>query len=110
MDTALTDLTDAQGNVGDGIHAANMGGSWLSLIYGFAGLEIKDTTLHLHPKLPTEWLEMRFKLWFQHRHIGVTINHQAVILENLKGKPITIQIGKNAVTLGSERVTVPFPI
>ncbi|KRL76327.1 glycoside hydrolase family 65 protein [Secundilactobacillus paracollinoides] len=110
MDTALTDLTDAQGNVGDGIHAANMGGSWLSLIYGFAGLEIKDTTLHLHPKLPTEWLEMRFKLWFQHRHIGITINHQAVILENLKGKPITIQIGDKQVTLGSERVTVPFPI
>ena len=38
MDTALMDLTDLQKNVVDGIHGANMGGSWLSLIYGFAGL------------------------------------------------------------------------
>ncbi|WP_054762464.1 glycosyl hydrolase family 65 protein [Secundilactobacillus collinoides] len=85
-----------------------MGGSWLSLIYGFAGLEIKDTTLHLHPELPSEWLQLRFKLWFQHRRIGMTITHQSLTLENLKGKPITVYVNGEPVVLGSERVTVPF--
>jgi len=35
MDTALMDLTDQQGNTKDGIHAANMGGTWMSMVYGF---------------------------------------------------------------------------
>lgn len=62
MDTALMDITDLQGNVKDGIHAANMGGSWISLIYGFAGLETGAKCISLHNHLPKEISEMRFHL------------------------------------------------
>lgn len=34
------DINNLQ-NTSDGIHAANMGGTWMSLVYGFAGMKIK---------------------------------------------------------------------
>ncbi|MFC6346352.1 glycoside hydrolase family 65 protein [Vagococcus carniphilus] len=62
MDTALMDLTDLQGNAKDGIHAANMGGSWLSMIYGFAGLTCEKDQFILRNHLPKEIKELKFKL------------------------------------------------
>ena len=64
MDTALMDLTDLQKNVVDGIHGANMGGSWLSLIYGFAGLYY-DEGIRLSNHLPKEITELAFKLFIK---------------------------------------------
>lgn len=52
MDTVLMDFKDGQGNTADGIHAANMGGSWLSLVYGFAGLKMTEGKLSFEPKIP----------------------------------------------------------
>ncbi len=37
MKTVRMDLDDVHGNSRDGIHTAAMGGSWLSVVYGFAG-------------------------------------------------------------------------
>lgn len=62
MDTALMDLTDLQGNVKDGIHAANMGGSWLSMIYGFAGLSPVANGWVLENHLPQEIESIYFSL------------------------------------------------
>lgn len=72
MDTALMDLTDLQGNTLDGIHAANMGGSWLSLIYGFAGLHF-DQGLKLSNHLPQAIKELSFTLCYQGEPIQVTL-------------------------------------
>lgn len=65
MDTALMDLTDLQGNSQDGIHAANMGGSWLSLIYGFAGVSFGHQQLDVTNHLPKEISQLRFRLKLQ---------------------------------------------
>ncbi|MBC1512697.1 hypothetical protein HB895_07175 [Listeria booriae] len=42
--TARTDLDDYHHNVKDGVHTAAMAGSWLAIVYGFAGLRIKMAT------------------------------------------------------------------
>lgn len=65
MDTALMDLTDLQGNSQDGIHAANMGGSWLSMIYGFGGLSFGHQQIDFTNHLPKEISDLRFRLRLQ---------------------------------------------
>ena len=35
---ARADLRDIRGNAGDGIHAASAGGTWQTVVFGFAGL------------------------------------------------------------------------
>ncbi|WP_430610049.1 glycoside hydrolase family 65 protein [Enterococcus sp. DIV0876] len=77
MDTALMDLTDLQKNVVDGIHAANMGGSWLSLIYGFAGLYY-DQGLRMTNHLPKEIDHLSFTLTYLGEAVKVTLDKDRI--------------------------------
>ena len=64
-DAATMDLTDLQGNASHGIHAANMGGSWLGLIYGFAGLHLTADGFAVKNNLPKKIKGLRFKIKFK---------------------------------------------
>ncbi|MFW5690056.1 MAG: glycosyl hydrolase family 65 protein, partial [Spirochaetota bacterium] len=64
MKTARMDLDDVNGNVRDGIHAAAMAGTWLSMVYGFAGMRDFSGRLSFQPTLPREWERLVFRiLW-----------------------------------------------
>ncbi|MBK8031233.1 MAG: glycoside hydrolase family 65 protein [Chloroflexi bacterium] len=60
-DTALMDLADKHGNVTAGVHIANMAGTWMSLVNGFAGLRLEAgahlgaSIAHYRPTLPEKW-------------------------------------------------------
>lgn len=98
-DTINTDLQNSHGNTKDGIHTANMGGSYLMLVYGFAGLRCKDHQLSLWPVVPKQWQGYSFSIWFCGSHIKIMVKHNAVTLTLLKGKPVTITVqGKKVRT------------
>lgn len=90
MDTALMDLTDMQGNTKDGVHVANMGGTWMSLVYGFAGMRLNNGYLHFAPKLPNKWTELIFKIQYKENLIEVNINKEKTTYRLLKGHSVTI--------------------
>ncbi|MDH6365315.1 alpha,alpha-trehalose phosphorylase [Enterococcus sp. PF1-24] len=77
MDTALMDLTDLQGNVVDGVHAANMGGSWLSLVYGFAGLQFNQG-IHLTNHLPEAITDLSFNLQYQGSLLQIKLTPESI--------------------------------
>ena len=66
MDTALMDLTDLQKTSSMASMRQIWGGSWLSLIYGFAGLYY-DEGIRLSNHLPKEITELAFKLFIKGR-------------------------------------------
>jgi len=90
MDTALMDITDMQSNTKDGVHAANMGGTWMSMVYGFAGMHVIDKVLNFSPKLPKDWNTVTFKIQFQNRLIEVSIGQTDTDYTLLKGEPLKI--------------------
>lgn len=90
LSTARLDLDDYTGNTGDGIHAANMAGAWMCLVYGFAGMRVENGTLSFHPYLPEGWEEYRFKLIFQGRLIGVKVNCEGASFELIRGERMEI--------------------
>ena len=59
-EAAIMDIEDFQGNASHGIHAANMGGSWLGLIYGFAGLSFENGEVTTKNHLPKEIKSLKF--------------------------------------------------
>ena len=83
METARLDLDNTHGNTRDGLHMANMGGTWLSILYGFAGMRIKESGLHLAPTLPDEWEFLEFSIQYQNRGIKVRMekDHVTYLLE-----------------------------
>jgi kojibiose phosphorylase len=61
MRAARADLGDIRGNADDGIHAASAGGLWQALVFGFAGLRIKEDDYSIKPRLPSHWKRLAFK-------------------------------------------------
>lgn len=89
-ETARLDLENTHKNTKDGLHMANMGGTWLGIVYGFAGLRLKESGLSLAPTLPIEWNSLEFHLNFQERLLKVRVTRDATFYTILKGDGLTL--------------------
>lgn len=91
---ALLDLLNLQKNTREGIHAANAGGVWQTVVFGFAGLsKHEDGTLHLKPQLPEEWKSLTFRVrqgasWLE---ISIDGENRAEV-RVLDGEPVEITV------------------
>ena len=88
--TARLDLDNTQGNTKDGLHMANMGGTWLAIVFGFSGLRVKERALSLAPSLPNEWDSLEFHLQYQGRLIKVHMEGNATTYLVIEGENLTI--------------------
>ena len=91
---AFLDLVDLQGNTREGIHAANAGGVWQTVVFGFAGVFTDDAgTLHINPKLPKEWKGLSFRLHCPGSWLNIHIDEaQHVDITLLNGKDVDILV------------------
>ncbi|CAM3799731.1 MULTISPECIES: glycoside hydrolase family 65 protein [Paenibacillus] len=101
IETARLDLDNTHGNTKDGLHMANMGGTWMSIVYGFAGMRIKESGLSLSPAIPKDWEQYAFRLNFRGRLIGVSIEKAGVTLELVEGEALEIKLYEELVELAS---------
>jgi alpha,alpha-trehalose phosphorylase len=106
----LMDLADIAGNVVDGVHIASTGGVWMALAYGFGGLRDFGGELAFSPRLPSTWDRLAFSLRFRGRQLGVELTHEAWTFRLREGKPLTISVEGEPLTLeeGGE-ASVPAP-
>lgn len=74
MKTATLDLDDLHGNAAHGAHVAAMGGSWLSLAYGFAGFRDDGGSYRFAPSLPERLESLRFNLNLRGGRLRVSLN------------------------------------
>ncbi|MFD1433320.1 glycoside hydrolase family 65 protein [Lacticaseibacillus yichunensis] len=92
MDSALLDLTDLQGNTKDGLHMANLGGSWMSAAYGFAGLKVVEGQLSISNRLPAQWQTLALNLLFRGRQLHIVLTHDNTVVTLLAGEPLTLAV------------------
>lgn len=92
MDTARMDLIDLQGNATDGLHIANLGGSWLSVVTGFAGVRRRAGQLLIDNHLPKAWRRLVINLQYQGRHLRLTLTHGKTVVDLVEGAPLTVRI------------------
>ncbi|MES5896496.1 glycosyl hydrolase family 65 protein [Bacillus cereus group sp. RP43] len=102
METARLDLDNTHKNTKDGLHMANMGGTWMAIIYGFAGLRVKESGLSFAPSIPKDWKEYTFRLKYQERFIEITIDQNKVTLTLLSGVPIEVKVYEKRVIFSDE--------
>jgi alpha,alpha-trehalose phosphorylase len=92
------DMSDVGGNMRNGAHIASIGGSWMSLVYGFAGLRDHGGAISFRPRLPAGWAKLRFPLtvrgnlihvdirpdettYMLHEGDGLTVAHEGEVLQ-----------------------------
>ena len=73
IDAGLMDLADVAGNVKDGCHIASMGGFWMTLIYGFAGMRDNRGEVHFNPRVPEQLGSLKFPLEIRGRRLEVAL-------------------------------------
>ena len=83
--TARLDLDDYNNEVHQGLHITAMGGTWMSVVYGFGGMKIIGDHLHFQPELPDKWTQLVFKLRWRGAFLSVNINQHNFSITNLKG-------------------------
>jgi alpha,alpha-trehalose phosphorylase len=100
------DLDNGKNNTKNGLHIANMAGTGMCIINGFAGIRQHDTTLIINPQKPRRWKGYGFMIRFRKRLIRLDVREAAAELRLIKGEPIPVflngkevflDIGKKAV-------------
>jgi alpha,alpha-trehalose phosphorylase len=87
---ALMDLADVGGNVKDGCHIASMGGTWMAIVYGAAGMRDYDGVLSFRPRYPRTDLVVRFPLTVRGCRLQVEIDPQGVTYTLREGERLSL--------------------
>ena len=100
-DSAKLDLFNTHKNTKDGIHTANMGGTYMAIVYGFGGLRIKEAGLFLNPSLPAGWSGYRFRFSYWNSLMEVIVGRNSVVVSLLSGASQKITVFGNQYELSN---------
>ncbi|UCE02012.1 MAG: glycoside hydrolase family 65 protein [Candidatus Latescibacterota bacterium] len=101
---AMMDLADVGGNVKHGAHIASIGGTWLAIVFGFAGLRDYDGQLSFNPRLPKRIGHVRFCLTVRGQRLQIEMDRSQVRYSLQDGKELTIRHAEQEL-----RVTLDAP-
>jgi alpha,alpha-trehalose phosphorylase len=103
---AVMDLSDIGGNMMHGAHIASIGGTWLALIYGFAGMRDHGGRITFKPRLPDEWSRLTFPLIIRGQKLRVEVDHVATTYSLIEGERLTIYHDGDEITLTTAAPTL----
>ncbi len=105
-DSAVTDLENKKGNTKDGIHAANMAGSWLSIVAGFAGMRTRRYEgISFDPIIPDGWERYQFRIVYRGTPFEITVTQEQVCVQNLSGNLMQVFLYGEAIAVLDAPVT-----
>lgn len=105
METARLDIDNTHGNTHYGVHTAAMAGTWMSMVYGFAGMRFQGGTLKFTPNMPTKWTHYRFKIFAKNSLLEVFVNGERAEYRLLEGDELQFQHFSQSVCLTPARPT-----
>lgn len=106
---ALMDLADVAGNVRDGCHIASMGGTWMAVVYGLAGLRDWDGQISFRPRVPPRVEGFRFPLTIRGQVVEVDIQREAVTYRLREGGGLMFRHEEEGIHLSPENPVVVRP-
>ena len=100
------DLDDYNKEIKQGLHITSMGGSWMSIIEGFAGVRIFKEKLYINTNIPKNWDSYSFKLNIKNRKISVLINKHETKIKLLLGEKIDIVLNNQETTIYPKTIKI----
>jgi alpha,alpha-trehalose phosphorylase len=111
MAALLMDLADVGGNVKDGCHIASMGGTWMMLAYGLAGMRDHDGTLSFWPRrAPDDNATLRFPVTYRGQILDVEVGLEKVEYTLREGECLLIRHEREEVRLTPENPVAVRPV
>jgi alpha,alpha-trehalose phosphorylase len=111
MAALLMDLADVGGNVKDGCHIASMGGTWMMLTYGLAGMRDDDGTLSFWPRrAPEDNAKLRVPVTYRGQRLEVEIGADRVEYTLRQGECLVIRHETEQIELTPQQPVVVRPV
>lgn len=107
---ARMDLDNHHNNTQHGVHTACMGGTWLCMVQGFAGMRLQKGRLQFNPTLPKGLTHYRFRVQVRGRLVAITVDQHQTRYELLEGSPLRLGHGTQEFTLGEPDATISLPL
>lgn len=98
---ARMDLDNHHNNTQHGIHTACMGGTWMCMVQGFAGMRLHGNELNFNPYVPEGMDGYRFRLQFRGRTLALDIDRSKASYTLVSGEPISLHHGEHVVLLST---------
>jgi maltose phosphorylase len=106
--TSRLDLDDYNHEADEGLHITSMAGSWMSVIYGFGGMRIKNGVLSLDPYLPMGWKAYSFKIRYRKALLQIKVNKKEIEVCNISKIEAEIAIkGKMKKIMPDKCIKIP---
>jgi alpha,alpha-trehalose phosphorylase len=108
--SARMDLDNVNRNTALGVHSACMGGTWLILTGGMAGMRLYNGEHHFNPFLPEQWENYAFNLQFDGAMVRVYVDKTGVTYSLLSGDSARLFHKEQEIQLTTDKsaVTVAF--
>ena len=111
MAALLMDLADVGGNVKDGCHIASMGGTWMMLAYGLAGMRDYDGTLSFWPRrAPEDNATLRLPVTYRGQVLEVEVGADKVEYVLREGDCLMIRHETEQIQLTPEHPVAVRPV
>ena len=100
--TSRLDLDDYNKEVHEGLHITSMAGTWLSVVEGFGGFDVRDGMPRFRGKLPAAWQGLRFKINFRNRLLDVVVSEEGTSVALIAGQPIDVEVNGQVKRLDAQ--------
>jgi len=99
---AAIDLSDAHVAIDGGIHIAALGGNWMLVVLGIAGVSLRDDGIAINPQLPESWRSLSFGICWRGRCLAIRIDQdkQTVRITLESGAPMKVVVKGEPYDLG----------
>ena len=98
-DSARLDLENLHSNSRDGVHTANMGGSYMAIVNGFGGLRITYEGITMKPSIPEKWDGYSFKFRYCGSLLKADISRERVTVSLESGDSVKLSVYGREYTL-----------
>lgn len=103
---AYMDIGDFKRNTTGGLHMACLGGVWMTVVNGFAGMRLYEDGLHFAPRLPEQWEGCSFNICYNGSVINIHIKKENTIFTLAEGDTVKLNVNGQGICLDSDNKTV----
>lgn len=104
------DVNDLRRNTHGGIHFACLGGTWMAMVNGFAGMRDYENKLIFEPKLPKEWSSYKFKLLYRGSWLEISVDRNNTEIKLISGRPVCFELYGKEYELVKENQCASYSI
>lgn len=100
--SAGIDLGPEMASSNAGIHSASMGGIWQSVVMGFGGVRLIGDELSISPRMPKEWTNLQFQIFWQGQPLRISITGKEAVIENCGVEKVALNFCGEKVQLNPQ--------